>query len=104
MRPGLPPPYLTPSFARASAVAPAHLLAGRLQDRRQIVRREDVIRPGAIEKSFGAYFEQGVAVAGRIHVSANPNLLLEMLPVLRRRFDYYSVEVGTLRYSDDIVG
>ena len=49
-------------------------------------------------------FEQGIAVAGRIRVPANPNLLLEMLPVVKRKFNHYGVEVGTLRYNGEIVG
>ena len=49
-------------------------------------------------------FEQGIAVAGRIRVPTNPNLLLEMLPVVKRKFNHYGVEIGTLRYNGDIVG
>lgn len=46
-------------------------------------------------------FEQGIAVAGRIRVPANPKLLLEMLPVVKRECNHYGVEIGTLRYNGD---
>ncbi|HBU43480.1 MAG TPA: hypothetical protein DEB57_11510, partial [Microbacterium sp.] len=41
----------------------------------------------AAKMSPAQKFEQGVAVAGRIRVPANPNLLLEMLPVVKRKFN-----------------
>lgn len=58
----------------------------------------------AAKMSPAQKFEQGVAMAGRIRVPANPNLLLEMLPVVKRKFNHYGVEIGTLRYNGDIVG
>lgn len=58
----------------------------------------------AAKMSPAQKFEQGIAVAGRIRVPTNPNLLLEMLPVVKRKFNHYGVEIGTLRYNGDIVG
>ena len=58
----------------------------------------------AAKMSPAQKFEQGIAVAGRIRAPSNPNLLLEMLPVVKRQFNHYGVEIGTLRYNGDIVG
>lgn len=48
-------------------------------------------------------YQQGIAIAGRITVPANPNLLLELLPVRLRTFQHYGVEIDQLRYSGEIV-
>lgn len=62
----------------------------------------DVSLPG-VKMSPAERYQQGIAVAGRITVPANPNLLLEMLPVELRTFQHYGVEIGGLRYSGEIV-
>lgn len=58
--------------------------------------------PG-VKMSPAQKYEQGLAVAGRLRVPANPDLLLEMLPVVKRKFNHYGVEVGTLGYNGPIV-
>ena len=63
---------------------------------------KDLQIPGVV-MSPAQKFEQGVTVAGRLRVPNDPNLLIEMLPVVKRKFNHYGVEIGGLRYSGPVV-
>ncbi len=55
--------------------------------------------PGA-QMSPQQRYEQGVAVAGRLRLPHDRNIVLEMLPVVRRTIQRYGIENWTLRYRD----
>lgn len=48
-------------------------------------------------------FEQGMAIAGSLRLPASRDILLEMLPVKRRQFNHYGVEIDGIRYQGSIV-
>lgn len=64
---------------------------------------QDPQLPG-VRMSPAQKFEQGIAIAGRLRVPSDPDLLLQMLPVVKRKFTHNGVNIGGLRYSGDIVG
>lgn len=58
--------------------------------------------PG-VEMSPLQRYEQGIAIAGRLRLPHDRNIVLEMLPVVRRAIHRYGVENWTLRYRGDIL-
>lgn len=48
-------------------------------------------------------YEQGIAIAGRLRLPHDRNIVLEMLPVVRRTIQRYGVEYETLRYKGDVL-
>jgi len=56
--------------------------------------------PG-MEMSPQQRYEQGLATAGRLRLPQDRNVVLEMLPVVRRTIQRYGIENWTLRYKDD---
>lgn len=64
---------------------------------------QDPQLPG-LRMSPAQKFEQGIAIAGRLRVPTDPDLLIQMLPVVKRKFTHYGVNIGGLRYNGDIVG
>ena len=64
---------------------------------------QDPQLPG-IRMSPAQKFEQGIAIAGRLRVPSDPDLLLQMLPVVKRKFTHNGVNIGGLKYNGDIVG
>lgn len=58
--------------------------------------------PG-VQMSPAQKFEQGIAIGGSLRVPNDPDLLIQMLPVVKRKFTHYGVNVGGLRYNGDIV-
>lgn len=63
---------------------------------------QDPQLPGVV-MSPAQKFEQGVASAGRLRIPEDPNLLIEMLPTVKRKFNHYGVNVGGLRYTGSVV-
>lgn len=45
-------------------------------------------------------YEQGIAIAGHLRLPQDRNIVLEMLPVVRRTIQRYGIENWTLRYKD----
>jgi len=48
-------------------------------------------------------YDQGLAVAGTLRMPTDRNVLLELLPVVKRQFNHYGVEIHKLRYTGDSV-
>jgi hypothetical protein len=48
-------------------------------------------------------FDQGLALAGSLMMPNSDDVLLEMLPVKRRQFNHYGVEIDGIRYQGPIV-
>lgn len=63
---------------------------------------QDLAVPGVLLSPAQKY-EQGIALAGRLRVPVDSTVLLHMLPVERRQFNHYGVEVNKLRYTGEIV-
>lgn len=58
--------------------------------------------PGVLMTPIQAY-DRGIAVAGRLRLPLDRNLLLEMLPIKMRHFNHYGVDIEGLKYTGDIV-
>lgn len=58
--------------------------------------------PG-VKLSPAERFDQGLAVAGTLRMPTDRNVLLELLPVVKRRFNHYGVDIHGLRYTGDAV-
>lgn len=58
--------------------------------------------PG-VKMSPAERYAQGIAIAGRMNVPANPEIMLEMLPTVTRSIHHYGVEISKLRYTGEIV-
>lgn len=58
--------------------------------------------PG-IKMSPAERYAQGIAIAGRMRVPVNAEIMLELLPIVTRSIHHYGVEVGKLRYTGEIV-
>lgn len=48
-------------------------------------------------------YSQGLAVTGELRIPRNRNYLLELLPVAKRQFNHYGVELNGIRYRGEIV-
>lgn len=48
-------------------------------------------------------YDQGLAVAGQMRMPVDRSVLLELLPVVKRQFNNYGVEIHKLRYTGDSV-
>lgn len=48
-------------------------------------------------------YDQGLAVAGTLRMPVDRSVLLELLPVVKRQFNHYGVEIHKLRYSGESV-
>ena len=48
-------------------------------------------------------FSQGQALTGELRIPRNRNYLLELLPVAKRKFNHYGVELNGVRYRGEIV-
>ena len=48
-------------------------------------------------------YDQGLAVAGALRLPTDRNVLLELLPVVKRQFNHYGVEIHKLRYTGESV-
>jgi transposase InsO family protein len=48
-------------------------------------------------------YDQGLAVAGTLRMPTDRNVLLELLPVVKRQFNHYGVEIHKLRYTGESV-
>lgn len=48
-------------------------------------------------------YSQGLAITGELRVPRNRNYLLELLPVAKRQFNHYGVELNGIRYRGAIV-
>lgn len=48
-------------------------------------------------------FRQGQAVTGELRIPRNRNYVLELLPVVKRQFNHYGVEINGVRYRGEIV-
>jgi len=64
-----------------------------------------LVEPGLpnVRMSPADRFEQGIAISGRLRLPASEDILLEMLPVKRRQFNHYGVEIDGIRYQGPIV-
>lgn len=58
--------------------------------------------PGIVMSPVQRY-EQGIATAGRLRMPNDRDAVLELLPVVRRQFHHYGVEIARLRYTGPIV-
>ena len=58
--------------------------------------------PG-VKLSPAQKYDQGLAVAGSLRMPTDRNVLLELLPVVKRQFNHYGVEIHNLRYTGDSV-
>lgn len=58
--------------------------------------------PGVVMSPVQRY-EQGIAIAGRLRMPHDRDVILELLPVVRRQFNHYGVEIGKLRYTGPII-
>jgi transposase InsO family protein len=63
---------------------------------------EDPNLPG-VKLSPAERYDQGLAVAGTLRMPTDRNVLLELLPVVKRQFNHYGVEIHKLRYTGDSV-
>ncbi|WP_282837529.1 integrase [Microbacterium flavum] len=63
---------------------------------------EDPNLPG-MKLSPAERYDQGLAVAGALRMPIDRNVLLELLPVVKRQFNHYGVEIHKLRYTGDSV-
>lgn len=63
---------------------------------------EDPSLPG-VKLSPAERYDQGLAVAGRLRLPTDRNVLLELLPVVKRQFNHYGVEIHKLRYTGESV-
>ncbi|GMM97062.1 helix-turn-helix domain-containing protein [Microbacterium sp. MTN4-12] len=63
---------------------------------------EDPNLPG-VKLSPAQRYEQGLAVAGQLRLPTDRNVLLELLPVVKRQFNHYGVEIHKLRYTGESV-
>ena len=52
--------------------------------------------PG-LKMSPAQKYEQGLAIAGTLRLPTDRNVLLELLPVVLRRFNHYGVEINGLQ-------
>lgn len=48
-------------------------------------------------------YSQGLAVIGELRIPRNRNYILELLPVAKRQFNHYGVELNGIRYRGEIV-
>ena len=48
-------------------------------------------------------YTQGLSIVGEIRLPRNRNYVLEFLPVAKRQFNHYGVELNGVRYSGEIV-
>ncbi|MEO2134877.1 hypothetical protein [Microbacterium sp.] len=62
----------------------------------------DPLFPG-VELSPQQRYEQGIAHAGTLRMPKDRNVMLEMLPVIYRKFNHYGVQNDNLVYTSDIV-
>lgn len=58
--------------------------------------------PG-VQMSPAQRYDQGLAVAGALRMPTDRSILLELLPVVKRQFNNYGVEIHKLRYTGDSV-
>ena len=58
--------------------------------------------PG-VKMSPAQRYDQGLAVAGQLRLPTDRNVLLELLPVVKRQFNHYGVEIHKLRYTGESV-
>ena len=63
---------------------------------------EDPRLPG-VKLSPAERYDQGLAVAGQLRMPIDRSVLLELLPVVKRQFNHYGVEIHKLRYTGDSV-
>lgn len=56
-----------------------------------------------VKMSPAERFSQGLAITGELRIPRNRNYLLELLPIAKRRFNHYGVELNGIRYRGDIV-
>lgn len=63
---------------------------------------EDPHLPG-VKLSPAQRYEQGLAIAGQLRLPTDRNVLLELLPVVKRQFNHYGVEIHKLRYTGESV-
>ncbi len=63
---------------------------------------EDPKLPG-VKLSPAERYEQGLAVAGQLRMPVDRSVLLELLPVVKRQFNHYGVEIHKLRYTGESV-
>ncbi|WP_309127112.1 DDE-type integrase/transposase/recombinase [Microbacterium sp.] len=63
---------------------------------------QDPKLPG-VKLSPAERYDQGLAVAGTLRMPTERSVLLELLPVVKRRFNHYGVEIHGLRYTGEAV-
>ncbi|MEV8135408.1 integrase [Microbacterium aurantiacum] len=63
---------------------------------------EDPKLPG-VKLSPAERYDQGLIVAGALRLPTDRNVLLELLPVVKRQFNHYGVEIHKLRYTGESV-
>lgn len=56
-----------------------------------------------VKMSPAERYSQGLAVTGELRIPRNRNYLLELLPVAKRQFNHYGVELNGIRYRGEIV-
>lgn len=56
-----------------------------------------------VKMSPAERYSQGVAITGELRIPRNRNYVLELLPVAKRQFNHYGVELHGIRYRGEIV-
>lgn len=61
---------------------------------------QDPMLPG-VKLTPAERYDQGLAVAGTLRMPTDRSVLMELLPVVKRQFNHYGVEIHGLRYNGE---
>lgn len=66
---------------------------------------DSLVDPGlpGVKMSPAQRYDQGLSMAGTMRMPTDRNVLLELLPVVKRQFNHYGVEIHKLRYTGESV-